>query len=60
MLAPASCPDVPVEVLNPRNTWKDPKAYDAKAREVAGLFKKNFEQLADAVDANVKAAGPGA
>jgi len=60
VLVPASCPNVPAEVLNPRNTWKDPATYDEKAKELAGLFRKNFEQFAEAVDDKVKAAGPAA
>jgi phosphoenolpyruvate carboxykinase (ATP) len=58
VFVPASCPNVPAEILNPRS--KDQKAYDEKAKEVAGLFKKNFEQFVDAVDVKVKADGPGA
>jgi phosphoenolpyruvate carboxykinase (ATP) len=55
---PASCPDVPEEVLNPRNTWKDKGAYDARAKELAGKFKKNFEQFADTSSPEVRGAGP--
>ncbi len=54
---PRSCPDVPGEVLNPRNTWSDKAAYDAKARELAGRFAKNFEKFPSAA-AEIKAAGP--
>jgi phosphoenolpyruvate carboxykinase (ATP) len=39
---PDRCPDVPSEVLDPRRTWKDPAAYDAKARELAKRFQENF------------------
>src|SRR5476651_480590 len=35
---PASCPDVPAEVLNPRNTWADGAAYDAQASKLARMF----------------------
>jgi phosphoenolpyruvate carboxykinase (ATP) len=55
---PTSCPNVPGEVLKPRNTWKDGKAYDEKARHLAGLFHKNFEQFANDVTEEVRAAGP--
>jgi phosphoenolpyruvate carboxykinase (ATP) len=55
---PESCPGVPAEVLNPRNTWKDKGAYDAKAKELAEKFKKNFEQFAPMADAAVRNAGP--
>ena len=50
---PASCPQVPAEILNPRNTWSDPSAYDAKATQLATAFIKNFDQYRDGVDAKV-------
>ncbi|MEO6725911.1 MAG: phosphoenolpyruvate carboxykinase [Blastocatellia bacterium] len=55
---PTSCPDVPNEVLKPRNTWKNPNAYDEKARHLAKLFRDNFEQFAAGVSDGVKASGP--
>lgn len=42
---PTSCLNVPQEVLNPRQTWKDKEAYDAKAMQLAKSFKVNFEQF---------------
>src|SRR5690606_23263359 len=42
---PTSCPGVPSEILNPRNTWADKDAYDAKAQDLVGRFIKNFEQF---------------
>jgi phosphoenolpyruvate carboxykinase (ATP) len=57
-LVPDSCPGVPSQVLSPRGTWPDPAAYDAKARELAELFKKNFETFAAACSPEVRAAGP--
>ncbi len=56
--SPKSCPDVPADVLNPRNTWKDKSAYDARARELAEKFKKNFEQFASGATPEVRNAGP--
>ena len=53
---PLSCPDVPAELLNPRNAWKDPRAYDAQAVMLAEKFEKNFAKF-DA-PAEVRAAGP--
>jgi phosphoenolpyruvate carboxykinase (ATP) len=55
---PESCPDVPSEILQPRNTWDDKEAYDAQARKLAGMFVENFKQFASEVSDEVKAAGP--
>ncbi len=42
---PKSCPDVPDEILNPRNTWADKTAYDAKAHELKALFEQNYAKI---------------
>lgn len=55
---PVSCPDVPAEVLQPRNTWSDARAYDTKAQHLAGLFRENFKQFESGVSDEVKASGP--
>ena len=39
---PRSCPGVPSEVLNPRNTWDDPEAYDAAAARLRDMFRENY------------------
>jgi phosphoenolpyruvate carboxykinase (ATP) len=41
---PKACPGVPSEVLDPRKTWKDPKAYDAAATKLRDMFRRNFEE----------------
>lgn len=55
---PESAPNVPDEVLLPRNTWADKDAYDAQAARLVAMFKENFEKFADGVSPEVKAAGP--
>jgi len=55
---PLACPGVPAALLDPRSTWRDPAAYDAQARWLAGQFRDNFNAFADTVDAKVRAAGP--
>ncbi|MEK3954126.1 MULTISPECIES: phosphoenolpyruvate carboxykinase (ATP) [Bacillales] len=42
---PKSCPNVPSEILNPRNTWKDKEAYDIQATKLTNLFRENFEKF---------------
>jgi len=58
MAIPLSCPGVPDEMLNPRNTWKDKAAYDSKARELAAMFEKNFAENASDAPPEIKQAGP--
>ncbi len=55
---PTAVPDVPPEILIPRESWADSTAYDQKAAEVAALFRANFEQYAAAAGADILAAGP--
>jgi phosphoenolpyruvate carboxykinase (ATP) len=55
---PKSCPNVPSEILNPRNTWSDKDAYDAKANELAKQFVKNFEKFAATANKETLAAAP--
>ena len=55
---PKSCPNVPSELLNPRDTWEDGQAYDNKANHLAGLFNQNFVQYADGVSQEILDAAP--
>jgi phosphoenolpyruvate carboxykinase (ATP) len=47
---------VPNEVLNPRNTWQDKAAYDAKAKDLAKRFRENDAKFE--MEEKVRAAGP--
>jgi phosphoenolpyruvate carboxykinase (ATP) len=55
---PESCPDVPSEILQPRNTWEDKDAYDAQAAKLAGMFTDNFQHFQGRVSDEVAGAGP--
>lgn len=55
---PKSCPGVPPEVLNPRNTWADGASFEAHLRKLAHLFAANFAKFADKASPEIAAAGP--
>jgi phosphoenolpyruvate carboxykinase (ATP) len=54
---PTAVEGVPVEVLDPRGTWDDGAAYDAQAKKLADMFRKNFEKFGDASE-QIRSAGP--
>ena len=55
---PRSCPGVPTEVLSPRATWNDDKAYYDTAFKLANAFRKNFEQFEDNASEEIRRGGP--
>jgi len=55
---PKHCEGVPDKVLQPINTWEDPKAYEQKYLMLASLFIENFKKFADGCAADVVAVGP--
>ena len=52
------CPDVPDDVLIPWSSWDDRAAFDAAAKNLAGLFTENFKQFEAECTEGVRAAGP--
>ena len=55
---PQSCPTVPSEILNPRNTWEDPNLYDIKAVELAQKFKANFAKFEEFANTEIMSGAP--
>jgi phosphoenolpyruvate carboxykinase (ATP) len=55
---PQTVPRVPIEVLQPRNTWRSPAAYDEQATKLAKMFAENFKSFEADATPEVKAAGP--
>ncbi|MBS1763301.1 MAG: phosphoenolpyruvate carboxykinase (ATP), partial [Bacteroidetes bacterium] len=58
MKIPVSCPGVPAEVLDARETWSDKNAYDEKAKDLANQFNENFKKYKDGVSEEVLNAAP--
>ena len=59
LAVPAQLPDVDSAILDPRNTWSSPEAWQEKANQLAGLFIDNFEKYTDTpAGAALVAAGP--
>lgn len=55
LMIPDAVPDIPAEVLDPRQAWADKAAYDAAARGLVARFEKNFEPFAEHVGDDVRA-----
>jgi phosphoenolpyruvate carboxykinase (ATP) len=58
MMMPDSCPGVPTEILNPRSTWADKAAYDAKSKDLAAQFVQNFDKYSSGVTQEILEAAP--
>ncbi len=52
------CPHVPGEILTPRDTWQDKRAYDAAAIKLAKLFQHNFKTYEDVASKAILDVGP--
>ena len=57
-MIPKSCPGVPSDILNPRNTWTDKDEYDTKAKDLAKQFINNFEKYANGASEETAGAAP--
>ncbi|MCM2502320.1 phosphoenolpyruvate carboxykinase [Aureimonas altamirensis] len=55
---PVAVPGVEDAILDPRETWADKGAYDAQARRLSEMFRKNFQKFEAHVDADVLKAAP--
>ena len=57
-LVPISIDGINSQILNPRDTWLDPEAYDTQANKLINMFIENFKKFEADVDENIKSAGP--
>ncbi|GGD46418.1 phosphoenolpyruvate carboxykinase (ATP) [Muriicola marianensis] len=57
-MIPESCPNVPSEVLIPRNTWEDKEKYEQVKDKLVALFNENFKKFEKDVNGEIVDAGP--
>lgn len=55
---PRTCPGVPTEVLSPRKTWNNDKAYYDTAFKLANAFRENFEKFESYASEEIRRGGP--
>lgn len=55
---PTTCPEVPTNLLDPKETWEDKAKYDETADKLAASFVKNFAQFADNANDEILGAAP--
>lgn len=55
---PVSCPNVPSEILQPRNSWENAEEYDLQAQKLGKLFEKNFDKYKADSSEEIISAGP--
>lgn len=58
LAVPTSCPGVPSEILNPKETWADKAAFDETANNLAAKFIKNFEKYEAETSEAILSAAP--
>ena len=54
---PIDVPEVPSEILDPKNTWTDKDSYDLSAKKLAQMFVTNFKKFEN-VSPDIVEAGP--
>ena len=55
---PLTCPEVPSEILDPKQTWADKDAYDEQAQKLAEMFVENFQKKYAHMPEEITNAGP--
>jgi len=55
---PKTCPNVPSEVLSPKQTWNNDEGYYKTANKLARSFNENFKKFEDNANAEILAGAP--
>jgi phosphoenolpyruvate carboxykinase (ATP) len=55
---PRTCPGVPTELLSPRTTWNNDKAYYDMAFKLSNAFRENFKKFEEYANEEIRRGGP--
>jgi len=55
---PRNCPGVPSELLSPRTTWNNDKAYYDTAFKLSNAFRENFKKFEEHANEEIRRGGP--
>ncbi|MFY0605275.1 MAG: phosphoenolpyruvate carboxykinase (ATP) [Cyclobacteriaceae bacterium] len=55
---PLTCPNVPNDILSPRETWKNDEAFYKKANELSEKFNRNFYKFREYANEEILAGEP--
>lgn len=55
---PRTCPNVPTDVLSPRDTWNNDEGYYATAAKLTAVFRENFKKFEGQASPEILAGGP--
>jgi len=55
---PRECPGVPTDLLSPRATWNNDKAYYDTAFKLANAFRENFKKFESYANEEIRRGGP--
>lgn len=55
---PRNCPGVPPELLSPRTTWNNDKAYYDTAFKLSNAFRENFKKFEEHANEEIRRGGP--
>jgi len=58
LMQPRVCPNVPTDVLSPRQTWNDDKKYYKKAYMLSAAFVENFKKFYEKADNEILSGAP--
>jgi len=58
LMMPKQCPNIPNDLLHPKNTWADKEQYDRQAIILAKKFEENFKTFEDQASPEIRKGSP--